>query len=186
MASERRDPDGLTDLERIICDAVDKGLTNREAYRRARPDATASDSAAAHFVLRVRRRPHCVAYLKRLQAEALERHLDRKDRVIEALSLIAFADIGDVLAWGPEGPAVKRLDALPPAQRGAVAAVSVSVTATGRAFRVTMHDKLAALDKLCKLFGLYKHPGLARGKAQSHRGVACRIKKPFHMAYHTV
>ena len=164
MARRQRGPDGLTDFEREICHAVDRGLEDREAYRTVRPAAKANDVSAANYVWRVRHRPHCVAYLKSLQARSLASHLNRKDRIIEELACVAFSDIGDLVEGSPDGPKVKPLEGLLPAQRRAVARLSVG--AKGGSFRIALHDKLAALEKLCKLFGLYdRTDGLARDAA---------------------
>jgi hypothetical protein len=79
--------------------------------------------------------------------------MNRKDRIIEELACVAFSDIGDLVAWSPDGPQVKPLDKLLPATRRAIARLSVG--AKGGTFRIAMHDKLSALEKLCRLFGLY-------------------------------
>ncbi len=163
MPSNRRGPDGLTDFERDICHAVDKGLVDQEAYRTVRPQSKASDRTAQHYVLRIRRRPHCIDYLKTLRAKSLSRHMHRKDQIIEELALVAFSDICDLLCWGPDGLTVKPLDELPLAQRRALARISISKSAHGGTVRLATHDKMSALDKLCKLFGLYAQAGADGG-----------------------
>ncbi len=155
MASGRRGPDGLTDLERDICHAVDKGLTNLAAYRLVRPDSKSANITAEHYIWRVRQRPQCAAYLKELKAKSLARHLNAKDQIIEELASVAFADIWDLVAAGPDGMTVKPLEDLPQAQRRAVSGMSISRTYYGGTIRLKMHDKIRALDKLCRLFGLY-------------------------------
>lgn len=155
MPSNRRGPDGLTDFERDICHAVDHGMTDQDAYRTVRPQAKASDITARNYVCTIRHRPHCIAYLAMLKTKSLSRHQDRKDQIIEELALVAFSDLGDLLSWGPDGLTVKRLDEVPPAQRRALARLTISKSARGGTIRLAMHDKLSALDKLCKLFGLY-------------------------------
>lgn len=155
MASGRRGVDGLTDLERDICHAVDKGLTNRAAYRLVRPDSKASGVTAEKYIWGVRQRPHCRLYLKELKAKSLARHLHAKDQIIEELAAVAFADVWDLMAEGPDGLTAKPLDELPPTLRRAVAGLSVSHTYYGGTIRLRMHDKIKALDKLCHLLGLY-------------------------------
>jgi len=159
MSSNRRGPDGLTDFERDICHAVDNGQTDQDAYREVRPQSKASDRTAQHHVWNVRSRPHCLAYLKALKAKSLARHMHRKDQIVEELALIAFSDLCDFVTWGPDGLTLKRLEELPPAQRRTLARLSISKTAHGGTVRVALHDKLSALDKLCKLFGLFSQSG---------------------------
>lgn len=155
MAPTRRGPDGLTDLERDICHAVDRGLGDREAYRAARPLAKASDLTAERYVWRIRHRPRCIAYLRDLQAQSRFRHLDVKDRLLEELKNIAFADPGVLFRWGPDGVTVRDIAELSPAQRRLVSRVSTTRTARGGTIRLEMHDKLQAMEKLCRMFGLY-------------------------------
>ena len=121
MVKNKRGPDGLTDFERNICNALYGGMTYREAYRAVRPDSKASDKTAESCAWRVYHRPHCVAYAKQLTAKTLA----RRDRIIEELALVAFSDIGDVMSWGPEGLTVKPFDELAPAS-AALSRVSVT------------------------------------------------------------
>lgn len=155
MASRRRGPDGLTDFERDICHAIDRGLSDREAYRDVRPGSRASDNTAEVYVWRVRQRPHCRAYLQELKTKSLARHMDRKDRIVEELAILAFADLADVLVDGPDGPTLRPLATLGPAQRRALSRITIRRTAKGATARVGLHNKLAALDKLCRLFGIF-------------------------------
>ena len=68
MGTARRGPDGLTDFEREICHAVDRGLSDRDAYREVRPNQTkTADQTAASTVWGIRHRPHCAAYLADLK-----------------------------------------------------------------------------------------------------------------------
>lgn len=154
----RRGADGLTDFEQEICHAVDRGLSDRQVFREVRPLSTANDDTARHYIMNIRRRPHCAAYLAELKAKTLVRHMDKKDRLVEELASIAFANLGDFLTTGPEGLAIKPLNELSPAQCRGLAAVTITRTAHGGSVRLAMHDKLSALHKLCKMFGLYEKP----------------------------
>lgn len=158
MPSNRRGPDGLTDLERDICHAVDLGMTDQEAYRKVRPKGKASDLAARSYVCKIRHRPHCNAYLKSLQATTFARHGHHKERIVEELALLAFSDLCDFVISGPEGLTVKPLDTLTDGQRRTLSRLSVSKSTRGDTVRLAMHDKLAALEKLCRMFGLYAQP----------------------------
>lgn len=161
----RRGADGLTDFEREICHAVDRGLSDRQVFHEVRPLSTANDDTARHYIMNIRRRPHCKAYLAELKAKTLSRHLDKKDRLVAELASVAFANLGDFLTWGPEGLAVRPLDELSPAQCSALAAVTITRTAHGGSVRLAMHDKLSALHKLCKMFGLYETPNAGKDGA---------------------
>lgn len=151
----RRGPDGLTDKERAICFAIDAGLTNVAAYREACPHSVSNDHTAERNVSRMRKLPQCASFLKQLQEVSARRHTRRKDRVIEELVNIAFADAGDLFRWGPDGVIIKDVEDLTPAQRRLVAKAATTKTAQGGTTRLEVYDKLSALDKLCKAFGLY-------------------------------
>ncbi len=151
----RRGPDGLTDKERAVCYAIDAGLTNIDAFREACPNSAANDRTAERNISRMRKLPHCASFLTQLQSISTDRHTRRKDRVIEELANIAFSDAGDLFRWGPDGVAIKDIDELTPAQRRLVAKAATTKTAQGGTTRLEIYDKLSALDKLCKAFGIY-------------------------------
>jgi len=155
VAAKRRGPDGLTDKERAICLAVDAGLTDKEAFRKACPNSRATNHSASVGAARVRKLPHCVAYLKQLQENSLLRHARHKDRVIEELANIAFADAGDLFEWGPEGVTIKDVASLTPAQRRLISIASKTKHGAEGTARLDLRSKLQALDKLCHVFGLY-------------------------------
>lgn len=71
------------------------------------------------------------------------------------MALGAFSNLGDPLTWGWDRLTVKRLDELPSSQRRILARISIDKSPRGATIRLVMYDKLSALDKLCKLFGLY-------------------------------
>jgi phage terminase small subunit len=111
--------------------------------------------------------------------EALRQFGDiTETKLIEELSQLAFSDIGNVVAWvndveragtgdfgHPEGEAAgetrvitARVTILPsatmdPAVRAAVASISQGA---GGQLRVKMHDKIAAIDKLARVLGMYR------------------------------
>ena len=152
--SPYRGPDRLTEYERKICHAVDRGLGDRAVFREVRPLSAASDDTARRTVWSVRQRPHCRAYLAELKARSLARHLDAKDRLIEELAAAAFASLGDFLTDGSDGLALRPLAQLSHIQLRGLRAVTITHSAHGRSVRLALHDKLAAIGKLCRLLGL--------------------------------
>jgi phage terminase small subunit len=113
-------------------------------------------------------KPYIAAEIERALAE---RGGITRTRVVEELAKIAFSDIGKVVTWGPEaavirtpenGAAIKRTesritlldsDEIEDDARGAVAEVSQGANG---ALHVKMHDKVAALDKLARVLGMYR------------------------------
>lgn len=84
-----------------------------------------------------------------------------RDRIIEELTVIAFADIRDFYTAGPEGMTVRPPDELPPALRRTVKSVTVTHTAQGAKVRLTLHDKRGALNLLRRMLGLNERPSLS-------------------------
>ena len=113
-------------------------------------------------------KPYIAAAIERALAE---RGGITRTRVVEELAKIAFSDIGKVVTWGPEatvirapenGGAIERMesritlldsDEIEDDVRGAVAEVLQSANG---ALHVKMHDKVAALDKLARVLGMYR------------------------------
>jgi phage terminase small subunit len=86
------------------------------------------------------------------------------EKVHRELAAIAFADMHDFATWGGDSVWLRDSHAMTPDLTAAIAEVKVdersSTTDDGgrvetRTAKLRLHDKLAALDKLCKLQGWY-------------------------------
>ena len=112
--------------------------------------------------------------IQRLTAAKVARASMEADEVVEQLANIIRADISDVLTWGmaevegeegvpltlPNGQAIMRPNVtvfnsadLPRAITGAIAEVSMTDKGT---FRVKMHDKIGAIEKLMRHLGMFE------------------------------
>lgn len=130
--------------------------------------------------------PRVQAEIQRLTAEKAARASMEADEVVEQLVNIVRADISDVLTWGmaevedsdglqltlPNGEAILRptisiidSSSLPRAITGAIAEVSMTDKGT---FKIKMHDKGAAIDKLMRHLGMFEKDNkqVADGLAQ--------------------
>jgi len=88
------------------------------------------------------------------QSERARRLEITADRVAQEYARIAFANVGDVLEFGPDGVTIREMADLTPDQLAAIAEVSETKTQAGGTVRVKQHDKLGALNALAKLLGL--------------------------------
>jgi phage terminase small subunit len=154
----------LTSKQRLFVDEylVDLNAT-RAAIRAGYSPRTARQTASENLS-----KPYIAAEIDRALAE---RGGITRTRLIEKLAKIAFSDIGEVVTWGPEpagirapknGVAIERMenrvtlldsDEIEDDVRGAVAEVT---QCPNGALHVKMHDKVAALDKLARVLGMYR------------------------------
>ena len=110
------------------------------------------------------------AEIQRLTAAKAARASMEADEVVEQLVNIVRSDISDVMTWGmseveddeglPNGVAILRPNVtvfnsadLPRSITGAIAEVSMTDKGT---FKVKMHDKGAAIDKLMRHLGMFE------------------------------
>jgi len=106
-------------------------------------------------------KPHVRAAIEAAQAPRLaEIDLDAR-RVLAELARIAQANVLDYLRFDADGEPVVDLRRLDRARASALSEVIVEEVkpakgAAKRKLRFRLHDKLGALDKLAKHFGLYK------------------------------
>ncbi|MDO5643639.1 MAG: terminase small subunit [Paracoccus sp. (in: a-proteobacteria)] len=127
-----------------------------------------------HELLRL---PHVKAEIDRLTAEKIARTEIRTDEIVMALSQIARANISDLMEWGStevimdadgnmravqEGetattvvPFVRAFEsgAIPRHLTAAIAEISLSDKGS---FKIKMHDKLGAIDKLMRHLGMFE------------------------------
>ena len=126
------------------------------------------------------RNPAVAAEIERLTAEKVARSQITADEILMELAHIARADMGNVIAWGsttveidaegnviaPESdmaghgvqtdvPFVRAFDSatLPPHIRAAVS--EVSLTDKG-SFKIKLHDKIGAIEKLMRHLGMFE------------------------------
>lgn len=81
-----------------------------------------------------------------------------KQRIVQELARIGFADIGMVAEWDEAG-AVKFIAStkLDIDKRVPIASITKEVSPKGAtSIKLQMVDKLGALDKMCKILGLYQ------------------------------
>src|SRR5581483_4791879 len=87
------------------------------------------------------------------------RTLVTRDRVLLEYARIAFADIRQIVDWGPEGLTLKQADTLTDADAAVIAEVSSIKHRTGGRSRLKLHDKKKALDAIARLLGLFEKSG---------------------------
>jgi hypothetical protein len=100
------------------------------------------------------RRPDITDAIRRGMAARCERTGITADRVLTELARIAFADIGRVVDWGPEGIKLKPKSELSADDIAAIAAVALS-PGKGARPRLKLHDKQRALDAIGRHLGLF-------------------------------
>jgi len=86
------------------------------------------------------------------------------EQTLHELASIAFGKATDAADWGPDWMRLKDSSTLTPEAAAYIAAIHFAVTSRGYHVYIRFHDKVAALDKLMRYFGLYdpKYAALAR------------------------
>lgn len=144
---------GLSVLEVRFAEEYLLDLNAKQAAIRAGYSPKGADVAGCRLLSRER----VAEKIRELNAERSKRTGITADRVVKELAIVAFADIGDLADWGPDGVKLKPSKDVSPDARRAVAEVSESRTAKGGVHRrIKQHDKVAALIKLGEHFGLWK------------------------------
>ena len=135
------------------------------AYLAGPPDLRGKALASAHWAgrsqkdgaagTRLTSRPHVRA--------ALAQHFVKlnvtTERVLAETAKLAFSDMRDYVAWGPDGVVLKGSEELPDEAAAAVAEVSEhrvnGEKTSSRQIRFKLHDKVAALTNLSKYLKLF-------------------------------
>lgn len=137
--------------ERFVAEYLIDGNATQAAIRAGLPG---NPSRAGTAMLR---RRQVAQAIERQRAAAAARLGISADRVKAELAALAFANIGDVADWGPDGVTLKEKAQLSPHDRAAVAELSAERNAEGVLLRshVKMHSKQRALETLGKHLGLW-------------------------------
>jgi phage terminase small subunit len=125
--------------------------TSRAAYMAAFSKCK-KDVAADASATKLLSRPEVRARIDELIAAAAEKAGVTIERVVAELARIGFADIRQVVSWGPDGVPV--LDSTTISDDAVAAIAEVSKTREG--MRVKLHDKVTALAKLGRHLGMFK------------------------------
>lgn len=98
--------------------------------------------------------PHVRAHLDTLRAQYREELGIETTRVLQELSNIAFADLGDLCEWREGGVEVLDSTKLTRDKRAAVKEVAYHFSDGAGTVKLRLHDKVAALAKLCDHLGI--------------------------------
>jgi phage terminase small subunit len=97
--------------------------------------------------------PRVAELQAKVSAIAEDRYAVTQERIIAEVARCAFYRADDFFEWGPSGVVVKDSTKLTPDQIAAVCEASQSIT-TGT-IKIKLADKLAALDKLARIMGMF-------------------------------
>ncbi|MBL7107003.1 MAG: terminase small subunit [Phycisphaerae bacterium] len=140
----------LNNQEQIFVDEYLVSLNPEKAALAAKYAATTARTKAYQWVSNSEQNPKPYIYqaIQKKMAAQSEKTGIKAERVVEELARIGFANIRDVFAPGNK---IRDVSMLPPEVTAAVESVTTSKTGT----KVTMQNKLKALENLGKHLGIY-------------------------------
>ncbi len=145
----------MTTLQIAFADLILTGeLPDYKCYTKAGYKAATDKVAginAANLIVSHR----VAAYIAAKREKTAKRHENLADRVIEEVKKLAFSNMGDYAEWDGGAVDLRNSADLTEDQKACVAEVSQTVTKDGGSIKFKLHDKNAALDKLCKKLGIY-------------------------------
>jgi phage terminase small subunit len=144
----RRAPTGLTEREKRFIAEYLRDLNGKQAAMRT-GYAPSGAGAAAHRLLA---KPAVAAAVDDVNAKRSEKKRITADRVMEELGRMAFSNMRDYVAWGPDGIELRDHALLDEDQTAAVA--DVEPKGNGKLARLKLYDKLAALNALARHLGM--------------------------------
>jgi phage terminase small subunit len=180
MSDHDREPVRLTPRQEVfVIQYLTNGRDQRDAYRFAYGAHLSNDVARINAIRLLKSR----AIRRRIDDVLLR--IERKgentvEQLKEELSRLAFSDIRKVASWGPVlltdpnsdvAPQwVTRIRTIPSDEIDAATAAAIAeMKNTKDGIHIRMHDKVGALDKLCRMFGLFeqrKAPGDDEGEKE--------------------
>ena len=138
----------LTTAELKLCHLIIiEGHTPDSAYQQISRYA-GRDNGYARVMLK---RPHVQEHIFKLRMGLLEKFRLTRERAVERLEAIAFADVSDYVEWDADGSAAFRASG-ELTKRQASAIKAINIDKEGR-LRMEFHDPLAAMAQISKLMG---------------------------------
>lgn len=149
-------PKAMRLLEKFCEEFVASGYNQVRAARNMGYGSSA-DTVAKRFMSH----PEFEKVLDAVHNRYLSRMRMRADRVLVELAKIAFASVGDFFKRNPGGTcSIKQMNELTREELAAVSEIVYKEYTDGRVeLKIKMHDKLTALDRLGKHFGLFGDKG---------------------------
>jgi phage terminase small subunit len=142
-------PRPLTERQRLfVMEYLEDGNATAAAIR-----AGYSPSRADSQGHRLTRIPLVRSAIEEGLAARARREKVCRDRILEELARIAFADITDFLRWDRSGVTLRPVDELTREQTACVAEIVETSGKAGKVVRVKLHGKLPALAALLKEIG---------------------------------
>jgi phage terminase small subunit len=117
--------------------------------------------------------PEVRAALKHEMAARARRTGISAERLLDELVRLAFAEIGRVVEWGPDGARLRPKTGL--ARHDTAAIAELAVGRDGRIVRLRLHDKDAALKALARRLGLNEPAANDPVKAQAKARLEARV-----------
>jgi phage terminase small subunit len=148
LTKARMTPLQLRFIEEYVVD-----LNGKQAAIRAGYSPRSASRVASHMM---RHQPQIVNAIDEALAARAARSLTSKDRILLEYARIAFADIRDIIEWGPGGVTLKNPRSLADAGAAAIAEISTVANRNGAQSRLRLHDKKKALDALVRLLGYHE------------------------------
>ena len=106
---------------------------------------------ARQTVTNLLRRPEVAEAIRQGMAARAERTRITADRVLLEIARIAFADIGRIADWGPDGLTLADKSAITEDDRAAIAELGAGSAGP----RVRLHNKQRALENIARHLGLF-------------------------------
>lgn len=137
---------------------IDEYLLNPSSITKAAIRAGYAINSAAGSGSRLLAMPKIKTVIDDAQRERSHKLGISKERVLQELALVAFANIADVMKINEEGDTVIDLENLPRQVSAALSEVSISTKGgknKTRTAKVKMSDKLSALTSIAKHLGMF-------------------------------
>lgn len=161
----------LTDKQARFVEEYLIDLNATQAAIRAGYSAKTADSQAAQLVAN----PKVAEAIQKAKEKFSNKLEISAERVLQEMAALAFSDLGDVMAWGPDAESTELYpsEELKPEHRRAVSSVkvrkmvlksrgvdedgepSVHVEESILSTEIKLHDKSKALDQLARHLGLF-------------------------------
>jgi len=167
----------LSDADKRYCQEYVIDFDRVRAYMESHPKCKSKASARANATRLMLTNANISPYIHKLLEKQAGRAERSADDIVREMERIGFSDIRNVLKFDSSGVTLRNSQDLRPDVTAAISGISSRDTKEGTSIKLTLHNKVSALENLGKRHNLFPNTTELTGGVTFAQALAKAMKK---------